>query len=69
MSDKAASYTILWASQTGNAEWIAKNIHSEAKERGYVGECLPMDVYESVSLFYLTFLLICNCVFILKSIL
>ena len=55
MGDKASSYTILWASQTGNAEWIAKNIDSEAKERGYVGECLPMDVYESVSLFYLPF--------------
>ncbi|KAG2219979.1 hypothetical protein INT45_001878 [Circinella minor] len=50
MSDKASSYTILWASQTGNAEWIAKSIHSEAKERGYVGDCLPMDVYETVGL-------------------
>ena len=48
MADKASSYVILWASQTGNAEWIAKNIHSEAKERGYVGECFGMDAYEAV---------------------
>lgn len=48
MSDPAESYRILWASQTGNAEWIAKNIHSEAKQRGYAGECYPMDEYEKV---------------------
>ncbi|KAI9268982.1 hypothetical protein BDA99DRAFT_603175 [Phascolomyces articulosus] len=50
MGEKASSYTILWASQTGNAEWIAKNIHSEAKERGYVGECFGMDAYEKAQL-------------------
>ncbi|KAI8143276.1 hypothetical protein BJV82DRAFT_578975 [Fennellomyces sp. T-0311] len=50
MTDKASSYVILWASQTGNAEWIAKNIHSEAKERGYVGECFGMDAYEKAQL-------------------
>ncbi|KAF7727581.1 hypothetical protein EC973_007342 [Apophysomyces ossiformis] len=46
MAELASSYLILWASQTGNAEWIAKNIHSEAKRRGYQGECLVMDDYE-----------------------
>ncbi|KAI9484380.1 hypothetical protein BDB00DRAFT_878910 [Zychaea mexicana] len=50
MSGKASSYTILWASQTGNAEWIAKNIHSEAKQRGYAGECFAMDAYEKAQL-------------------
>ncbi|ORX62182.1 riboflavin synthase domain-like protein [Hesseltinella vesiculosa] len=42
----AESYLILWASQTGNAEWIAKNIHSEAKKRGYKGDCVLMNDYE-----------------------
>ncbi|KAI8093114.1 uncharacterized protein BX664DRAFT_357588 [Halteromyces radiatus] len=42
----AESYLILWASQTGSAEWIAKNIHSEAAQRGYKGTCVLMDDYE-----------------------
>lgn len=48
MTELASRFTVLWASQTGNAEWIAKNIHSEAVERGYVGDCYPMDQYEKV---------------------
>ncbi|KAI9322855.1 hypothetical protein BX666DRAFT_1898968 [Dichotomocladium elegans] len=50
MSDLADSYVILWASQSGNAEWIAKNIDSEAKKRGYSGVCYGMDAYEKVAL-------------------
>ncbi|KAG0175403.1 hypothetical protein DFQ28_007066 [Apophysomyces sp. BC1034] len=50
MADLSSSYLILWASQTGNAEWIAKNIHSEAKQRGYLGECFVMDDYEKSNL-------------------
>ncbi|KAI8365331.1 uncharacterized protein BYT42DRAFT_550196 [Radiomyces spectabilis] len=50
MSDLASSYLILWASQTGNAEWIAKNIHSEAQKRGYTGECFVMDEWEKSNL-------------------
>ncbi|KAI9004294.1 hypothetical protein CLU79DRAFT_782915 [Phycomyces nitens] len=46
----APSYVILWASQTGNAEWIAKNIHTEAKNRGYRGECYLMDEWEKANL-------------------
>jgi methionine synthase reductase len=49
MSDKAPAYAILWASQTGNAEWIAKNIHKEAQSRGYTGECFVMNEFELVS--------------------
>jgi methionine synthase reductase len=50
MSDKASSYAILWASQTGNAEWIAKAIHKEAQSRGFTGECFVMNEFELVSL-------------------
>lgn len=50
MSELASSFTILWASQTGNAEWIAKNIFSEAKQRGYSGECYAMEEWEKVDL-------------------
>ncbi|KAI8060825.1 hypothetical protein BC940DRAFT_311187 [Gongronella butleri] len=46
MTMVADSYLVLWASQTGNAEWIAKNIHTEAKKRGYKGECHLMNEYE-----------------------
>ncbi|KAL0082050.1 hypothetical protein J3Q64DRAFT_1721467 [Phycomyces blakesleeanus] len=46
----ATSYVILWASQTGNAEWIAKNIHTEAKNKGYRGECYLMDEWEKANL-------------------
>lgn len=46
----AESYLILWASQTGSAEWIAKNIHTEATQRGYKGTCVLMNDYEQVSL-------------------
>ncbi|KAI8337284.1 hypothetical protein BC941DRAFT_397347 [Chlamydoabsidia padenii] len=42
----AESYLILWASQTGSAEWIAKNIHTEATQRGYKGTCVLMNDYE-----------------------
>ncbi|GAA5799479.1 hypothetical protein HPULCUR_004895 [Helicostylum pulchrum] len=45
MSDLAKEYLILWASQTGNAEWIAKNIHTEAGKKGYKGQCFVMDDY------------------------
>ncbi|KAI8373390.1 hypothetical protein EDC96DRAFT_605898 [Choanephora cucurbitarum] len=48
MSDLASEYLILWASQTGNAEWIAKNIHTEALKKGYKGQCLVMDDYTTV---------------------
>jgi methionine synthase reductase len=48
MTDKAPAYAILWASQTGNAEWIAKNIHKEAQGRGFTGECFVMNEYELV---------------------
>ncbi|KAL9546228.1 hypothetical protein MBANPS3_006765 [Mucor bainieri] len=45
MADLASEYLILWASQTGNAEWIAKNIHTEAGKKGYKGECFVMDEF------------------------
>lgn len=45
MTNLASDYLILWASQTGNAEWIAKNIHTEAGKKGYKGECFVMDEF------------------------
>lgn len=59
MAELASEYLILWASQTGSAEWIAKNIHTEAQSKGYTGQCVVMDDYESVSflpLFYTSIL-------------
>jgi hypothetical protein len=50
MSDIATDYLVLWASQTGNAEWIAKNIHTEAGKKGYTGQCFVMDDFALVSL-------------------
>lgn len=48
MSELAKEYLILWASQTGNAEWIAKNIHTEAGKKEYTGTCHVMDDYTIV---------------------
>ncbi|CAO3698888.1 unnamed protein product [Rhizopus microsporus] len=50
MTELASTYLILWASQTGNAEWIAKNIHTEAAKKGYTGDCFVMDDYEKAPL-------------------
>ncbi|KAG0763704.1 hypothetical protein G6F57_007070 [Rhizopus arrhizus] len=50
MTKLSSNYVILWGSQGGNAEWIAKNIHTEATKKGYNGQCLVMDDYEQVSL-------------------
>ncbi|CAG8478055.1 9783_t:CDS:2, partial [Ambispora leptoticha] len=47
---KSEKYVILYASQTGNAEWIAKNIHQEANERGFSGECHVMNEHDKVDL-------------------
>jgi hypothetical protein len=52
MTNLASDYLILWASQTGNAEWIAKNIHTEAGKKGYKGECFVMDEFAVVCVFY-----------------
>ncbi|KAG1048724.1 hypothetical protein G6F43_008906 [Rhizopus delemar] len=50
MTKISSNYVILWGSQGGNAEWIAKNIHTEATKKGYNGQCLVMDDHEQVSL-------------------
>lgn len=52
MTDLAKEYLVLWASQTGNAEWIAKNIHTEATKKGYTGQCFVMDDFAIVSFFF-----------------
>ncbi|PKK72650.1 hypothetical protein RhiirC2_679852 [Rhizophagus irregularis] len=49
-SEKSSRFVILYASQTGNAEWIAKNIHQEASERGFVNECYVMEEIDKFDL-------------------
>ncbi|RUS27417.1 hypothetical protein BC938DRAFT_483272 [Jimgerdemannia flammicorona] len=48
--EKSDDFVVLYASQTGNAEWIAKNILQEAKERGHNGEVYVLNDFEKVSL-------------------
>ncbi|KAG5459843.1 MAG: hypothetical protein BJ554DRAFT_8186 [Olpidium bornovanus] len=40
---RASRLTVLYASQTGNAEFIAKAVADEARERGYAVRCRPPD--------------------------
>jgi methionine synthase reductase len=47
-AEKSSRFVILYASQTGNAEWIAKNIHQEALERGFANECHVMEELDKV---------------------
>lgn len=47
---KAHALLVLYASQTGNAEYIAKNIHQQAQERGFESACLAMDEHEKVGI-------------------
>ncbi|CAG8600617.1 7584_t:CDS:2 [Funneliformis caledonium] len=49
-AEKSSRFVILYASQTGNSEWIAKNIHQEALERGFVNECHGMEEHDKVDL-------------------
>ncbi|GBB97300.1 hypothetical protein RclHR1_02960013 [Rhizophagus clarus] len=49
-AEKSSRFVILYASQTGNAEWIAKNIHQEASERGFVNECHVMEELDKFDL-------------------
>ena len=50
MNAMASELLVLYASQTGNAEFIAKNVHGQAVERGYKSTCLTMDDHEKVGL-------------------
>jgi flavodoxin len=42
-------FVLFYASQTGNAEWIAKNLDKTAHEKGYSCRCLEMDSFAEVS--------------------
>ncbi|KAJ3093135.1 hypothetical protein HK102_007974 [Quaeritorhiza haematococci] len=46
--DIADSLVVLYASQTGNAEFIAKHIHEEALQHGFSSECHILDDYAKV---------------------
>lgn len=46
--EKSGRFIIFYAPQTGNAQWIAKNIHKEALGRGFSNECFVCDDYEKV---------------------
>ena len=43
MDAKAKQVLILYGSQTGNAEWIARHIFSESQERGYTSVIMTLD--------------------------
>ncbi|KAJ3188746.1 hypothetical protein HDU85_004460 [Gaertneriomyces sp. JEL0708] len=47
---KAEAIAVLYASQTGNAEWIAKHIHEEALARGYASTCHTLDDHADANL-------------------
>ncbi|RIB11914.1 hypothetical protein C2G38_2202195 [Gigaspora rosea] len=47
-TEKCQNFVIFYGSQTGNAEWIAKNIHQESIERGFISECYALDDYDKV---------------------
>ncbi|KND01446.1 uncharacterized protein SPPG_03250 [Spizellomyces punctatus DAOM BR117] len=49
-ADLAESLAVLFASQTGNAEWIAKHIHEEALARGYISTCHSLDDHAKANL-------------------
>ena len=49
MTTLADHVLVLYASQTGNAEYIAKNVDAQAKERGFVSTCFMLDDYEKVA--------------------
>ncbi|CAG8476485.1 10514_t:CDS:2 [Paraglomus occultum] len=48
--NKSNKLVVLYASQTGNAEWIAKSINQEAVQRGFKSECYVTDDYEQADL-------------------
>ena len=47
--NKSNKLVVLYASQTGNAEWIAKSISQEAIQRGFNSECYATEDYEKVT--------------------
>ncbi|CAG8594955.1 7559_t:CDS:2, partial [Scutellospora calospora] len=47
-TEKSQNFVILYASQTGNVEWIANNIHEESIKRGFTSECYILDDYDKV---------------------
>ncbi|RKP05552.1 hypothetical protein THASP1DRAFT_25969 [Thamnocephalis sphaerospora] len=50
VDERADRLVIFYASQTGNAEWIAKSLDKSAAERGYQCRCLAMDDHAEVEL-------------------
>jgi methionine synthase reductase len=54
-TEKKSKFVILYASQTGNAEWISKSIHQEALERGFGNECYVMEELDKVHNFFFFF--------------
>ncbi|CAG8446332.1 17285_t:CDS:2 [Acaulospora colombiana] len=49
-TEKSSRLVVFYASQTGNAEWIAKNVHQEALKRGFSSECFVLDEHDQVDL-------------------
>ncbi|KAI8815734.1 uncharacterized protein EV422DRAFT_502141 [Fimicolochytrium jonesii] len=47
---RAKRLVVMYASQTGNAEWMAKHIHEESLARGYTSTCHVLDDHAKASL-------------------
>jgi sulfite reductase alpha subunit-like flavoprotein len=48
------SCLVLYASQTGNCEHIAKNLTSQLVENGYNAKCIVMDDYDQVLITFIS---------------
>ncbi|KAJ3281618.1 hypothetical protein HK104_011363 [Borealophlyctis nickersoniae] len=48
--ERASQLVVLYASQTGNAEWMAKHVHEEALAKGFSSECFVLDDFSKVDL-------------------
>ncbi|CAG8542170.1 10965_t:CDS:2 [Diversispora eburnea] len=49
-TEKSPNLVVFYGSQTGNAEWIAKNIHEEAIKRGFSSECYVLNEHDKTDL-------------------
>ena len=61
------SVTILFGSQTGTGEGIAKRVTLEAKEKGLEAKCFSMDEFEKVGDIFSPSILLFSNIFFFHS--
>lgn len=64
MVEKKRFICILYGSQTGTAQEVAERIGREAKRRHFSTKVLPLDKYDIVSSFFLSYI---PCLFSFKT--